>query len=500
MRSADSRAARARPDIYICKRGTIMGIENIDHFVVLMLENRSFDHVFGMRPGVDGLKGTETNTVAGFAPAKATGGAPFDIPTKNALGPLHNVVDVNLQLYGDARGPAQPNQKPSMDGFAASYLQGFIEDVRREPTQDELALVMRSFDPGALPAISQLADNFVLCDKWFCEVPGPTHPNRLYVHAGTSAGFAHNVFDRPFDLVTIYELLKRSGKTWASYYADKNEMMSFTRIANDVDNFKHFEPQFFSDIDSGKLPNYSFIVPRFTATPRHPTNSQHAPHDVRYGDHLIADIYEALVRHEPVWNKSAFIITYDEHGGFYDHVAPPAAPNPDDINSPRPDDFGRPGHHPPPPFTFDRLGPRVPTLIISPWVDKQVCSTELRHTSILRTVRERFGITRALSKRESSANTFSTLFDRAQPRTGLPTKLARAPLPTLAPPDHHANPANAGIDDLQREIRDGVIAVTRRSHPEDEDKIWLPKTQGETSDFIRQRWTKHKEFLRQHQA
>jgi phosphoesterase family protein len=311
MRSEDSRAARARSDINICKQGTIMGIENIDHFIVLMLENRSFDHLFGRRPGVDGLKGTETNTVPGFAPVKATGGAPFEIPTKNALGPLHNVVDVNVQLYGDANGPARPDQQPSMDGFAASYLQGFAEDVRRQPTQDELALVMQSFDPDALPAIS---------------------------------------------------------------------------------------------------------------------------------------------------------------------------------------------HHPPPPFTFNRLGLRVPTLIISPWVDKQVCSTELRHTSILRTVRERFGITRALSKRENSANTFSALFDRAQPRTGLPTKLARPPLPTLAPPDHHANPANAGLDDLQREIRDGVIAVTRRSHPEDEDKIWLPKTQGETSDFIRQRWTKHKEFLRQHQA
>jgi phospholipase C len=473
-----------------------MSLEKVEHFVVLMLENRSFDHMFGLRQGVNGLTKNETNAVPGFTALKAKGGAPFEIPTKHALGPLHNVVDVNLQLYGDMHGPTQPGQVPSMGGFGASYLQGFTEDVRRPPSQTELELVMQAFEPKALPAIWQLADEFVLCDKWFCEVPGPTHPNRLYMHAGTSAGFAHNVFDRMFDLVTIYELLQRNGRTWATYSYDKNEIQHFSRIANELDNFRHFDPQFKQDVDSGKLANYSFIVPRFTGTARHPSNSQHAPHDVRFGDHLIADIYDALARHEEVFNKSAFIVTYDENGGFFDHVPPPAAPNPDDIDSPRSDDFGRPGHHPPPPFSFDRLGPRVPTLIASPWVDPQVCSTALQHTSILHTVRQRFGITTALSRRESAAATFGDLFSRTQPRTDCPKKLDRAPLPTLAPPDHHANPANFAIDDLQREIRDGVAAVTRPSHPEDEDKIWLPKTQGETSEFIRQRWAKHHEFLR----
>src|ERR1700730_16768375 len=100
-----------------------MSLEKIEHFVVLMLENRSFDHIFGLREGVDGLSG-QTNRAPGFAPVKATGGAPFEIPTKHALGPLHNVVDVNLQLYGDMNGPAQPGQTPSMGGFAQSYLQG----------------------------------------------------------------------------------------------------------------------------------------------------------------------------------------------------------------------------------------------------------------------------------------------------------------------------------------------------------------------------------------
>ena len=115
-------------------------------------------------------------------------------------------------------------------------------------------------------------------------------------------------------------------------------------------------------------------------------------------------------------------------------------------------------------------------------------------------MRERFGIGRALSRREDTAGQFGAVFDQRQVRTDYPTTLARAPLPLLAPPDHHANPGNFALDDLQREIRDGVVAVTRPSHPEDEDRIWLPKTQAETSEFIRQRWRRHREFLRQHQA
>jgi phospholipase C len=475
------------------------GLDNIEHFVVLMLENRSFDHIFGFRQHVNGLTGEEANKAAGFKPVHASPDAPFEIPTRHALGPLHNVVDVNLQLFGDADGPASGRRQPSMGGFVESYLQGFTQDVRRPPDQTELALVMQSFTAKTLPAIWDLADAFTLCDRWFCEVPGPTHPNRLYMHAGTSAGFAHNVFDRTFDLLTIYELLQKNGQSWATYYADKNEVLHFSRIANQLASFRYFDPQFFADVDAGNLANYSFIVPRFAATSRHPSNSQHAPHDVRYADHLIADIYEALVRNDDLWKKTAFIVTYDEHGGFFDHVAPPKAVNPDGIDSPRPDDFGRPGHHPPPSFKFDRLGLRVPAIVASPWVAAAVCSDPLQHTSILRTVRDRFGISRALSKREEAAPSLRALFNQAQPRA-CPKRLRRAPLPQLAPPDHHANPANWAIDDLQREIRDGVAAVTRPSHPEDDDKIWLPKTQGETSEFIRQRWTRHREYLTRHQA
>src|SRR4051794_16719355 len=164
-----------------------MGIEQIDHFVVLMLENRSFDHTFGLRPGVNGILDAHHHSKFSNGGIAASGGAPFAIPTKHGLGPFHNVTDVNEQLFG-TKNPAA-GAHPTMDGFVANYREALQHDTRGSFTQADLAVVMRSFDNGALPAITALADNFVLCDAWFCEVPGSTHPNRLYMHAGTSQGF-----------------------------------------------------------------------------------------------------------------------------------------------------------------------------------------------------------------------------------------------------------------------------------------------------------------------
>lgn len=135
----------------------------------------------------------------------------------------------------------------------------------------------------------------------------------LTMHAGTSHRFAHNVFDRPFCL-TIYELLQRAGRTWATYDFDLNEVRHFTRMDGNAANFQRFSPHFAQDIETGHLPNYSFIVTRFTAAAHAPSNDQHASHDMRWGDQLVAYVYDALRRHDAVWNKCALIVTYDEHG------------------------------------------------------------------------------------------------------------------------------------------------------------------------------------------
>jgi len=470
-----------------------VSLQNIDHFVVLMLENRSFDHMFGLRPGVDGIgaAGTFTNKV-GHKVFDARGGAPFAIPTKHGLGPIHNFVDRNVQIFG--HNPA--SGAATMSGFAQSYVQALQQDTSGNFNDADVEVVMQSFDNGALPAITALADNFVLCDKWHCEVPGPTHPNRLYMHAGTSAGFVHNVFKRPFDLLTIYELLQRNGQTWATYFFDINDLQNFTRIADHVENFRKFSPRFAQDVETGTLPNYSFIVPRFNSSHHAVANDQHAPHDVRFGDELIADIYETLVANDATWKKCALIITYDEDGGFFDHVVPPEAVSPDGINSPRPDDNFR--NTTPPAFAFDRLGIRVPTLIVSPWVGKGVVvNTQLQHTSVLKTVRERFRIAEPLTSREAAATSLAAIFSQATKRTDVPRRLPRASMPMLTAADHHANPGNAFPDELQREMVEGVLRATRASHPEDDDTPpQMPTTQHDASVLINRRMSQHHEWLR----
>src|ERR1043166_5864781 len=164
-----------------------MGLENIDHFVVLMLENRSFDHMFGLRRGVDGILDQNGNSkFSNQDPdgndVPATGAAPFSIPTKHGRGPFHNLLDVNVQLFG-TETPAQ-GAVPTMSGFVDNYNTALVSDTNDNFTAADLAVVMECFDRGALPTATAIADNFVLCDAWFSEVPGPTHPNRLYMHAG----------------------------------------------------------------------------------------------------------------------------------------------------------------------------------------------------------------------------------------------------------------------------------------------------------------------------
>jgi phospholipase C len=477
-----------------------MSLDRIDHFVVLMLENRSFDHIFGLRRGVDGLldqNGVIDPQYSNSDPAggsiAASGGAPFMIPTKHGLGPFHNLPDVNEQLFG-SQTPAQ-GAVATMGGFVSSYREALLQDTQGNFTSADVAVVMQSFDVGSLPAISALADNFVLCDKWFSEVPGPTHPNRLYMHAGTSQGFAHNVFARPFDCLTIYELLQRNGQTWAVYEFDLDEVNHFTRIQGAVGNFRSFIPRFAQDVETSTLPNYAFIVPRFSSSHHAEANDQHAPHDVRWGEYLIADVYDAIRANDAIWNSCALIVTYDEHGGFYDHVPPPAAVNPDNINSPRPDDNF--GHSAPPVFAFDRLGVRVPALIVSPWVAKGVVvSDQLQHTSILHTVRDRFGIAQALSQREAGARSLAAVFDQPAGRVDAPLQLPRPQLQPLPAPEHPANPGNEWPDSLVQEMLAGAIQATRPSHPED-DVVppVVPQTQAAATALARRRWENHRRWL-----
>jgi phospholipase C len=224
------------------------------------------------------------------------------------------------------------------------------------------------------------------------------------------------------------------------------------------------------------LANYNFIIPRFSGSKTEgPANSMHAPQDVRPGDQLVAEVYAAL-RGGPAWSDTLLVVTFDEHGGYFDHVDPPAATNPDGINSPAPGDTASFA----PDFAFDRLGLRVPTILASPWLPKaMVCSKPLQHTSVLATARQLLGVAGSLTQRDAAAATFDDLF-LAAPRDDTPATLTV----TAAATPLTFDAAEAPIDDVTAEMatqwraRTGQLPGAPRSAVK-------PTNQDEMHQFLR---------------
>jgi len=466
------------------------GIQRIQHVVVLMLENRSFDHIFGYRAGVNGLSGNEYNLLEPTKPVSASNpafyvsnGAPFAVPV--GQGPAHSFADASIQQYRNKNGPVR-GFPASNSGFVVSYLTELtFADRVADVTDEEIRVVMEAFAPGRLPSISALADAFCVCDNWYSEVPGPTQPNRLYIHAATSAGYAINDWSHIFDFCTIYNNLQDAGYTWATHDFDQNEVQAFSRVNTQKSCFRDFTTSFASDVQLNELPNFAFIIPRFLNADL-PANSQHPPQDARYGDNLIADVYDALRANLDVWRNSALIVLYDEHGGLYEHVIPPSdgIPNPDGINSPPPGVTASWA----PRFAFDRLGFRVPAIIASPWVIKgSVDSTRYQHTSVLATLKVLFGLPSFLTRRDASANSFESLFSElSAPRTDTPETLPRAAIPPVTvAKDDPGHPANRPLDLTQTELLLGVHQMLRAVDPKVADGFDLHMKQGEASAYIR---------------
>jgi phospholipase C len=471
------------------------GVSNakIEHVIVLMMENRSFDHIFGYRAGINGLTGKEFNLLDPTKPESTTNpsfyvnnGAPWAVLA--GQGPGHALDAANVQLCGNKNGPSAANP-PTNCGFISNYSAELYADHVNNPSDAVLSVAMQSFPPARLPSINALADAFCICDHWYSEVPGPTQPNRLFLHAATSFGYAHNVWTQKFDGPTIYGQIQKAGLTWATYQYDDNEVLEFNEVSQETANFKMYQPAFAADVKASQLANYVFISPQFmNGQDGSMANSQHAPQDARYGDNFIADVYETLRSNADLWAKSVLIVCYDEHGGFYDHVVPPGTVNPDGINSPPPGDKASFA----PSFDFARLGFRGPAVICSPWVKAgRVDSTPYQHTSVMATARKIFGVNAPpLTKRDGSANTFEHLFaEVTAARTDTPAKLPRAPLPTItAPPDSPASPSNQPLDPTQKDVLHRAHALTAASHPNGPHYDGLPQTQGQASAYIRQRY------------
>eukprot|EP01126_Amoeba_proteus_P043671 TRINITY_DN4806_c0_g1_i1.p1 TRINITY_DN4806_c0_g1~~TRINITY_DN4806_c0_g1_i1.p1 ORF type:complete len:388 (-),score=68.48 TRINITY_DN4806_c0_g1_i1:24-1187(-) len=304
---------------------------------------------------------------------------------------------------------------------------------------------MSMFNITTAPIINTLTLEFGVFDKWFCSVPGPTDPNRAFAMSATSNGVTHNFDGDLWTQQSIFDFLSDYSVPWRAYYQDDPWALMYFKDMHEKKNAEHvfnFD-SFETDIKNGILESFTWIQPRMH--PRFgPVTWQHPDSSVLEGERFYKSIYETL-RNSKFWNELAIILTYDEHGGFYDHVTPPQTgiPSPDGKIDP---ETG---------FQFDRLGIRVPTVIISPWIPKGTVihepgnifsggtqsnlrladeTSQYDATSVIATIRKVFGITESLSDRDAWAGEFTGVFapegSEGFPREDCPTKL-----PDLPPAD-----------------------------------------------------------------
>jgi phospholipase C len=385
------------------------GLDNLKHIVVVMMENRSFDHMLGslkaLDPRINGLKGDESNPDTTNEPAPVKPLAAYQ--SQLDPDPDHHFPAVNKQLFfGAAAGAA-----PSMKGFVQSYFdqQRDVEHSRK---------IMYYFKPEQLPVLTTLARSFAVFNGWFASIPGPTICNRAFAHYGTSFG---SVTMNPFvinkPIKSIYDRLLGAGRSTKLYYYDQasSTMEVVNLLSNQSSIFGTYQ-QFLDDCDANRLPDYSFIEPNYSDHAGSGGGEllacdQHPDHNVAAGEKFIASIYNAIFDNPDVWKSTALLIVYDEHGGIYDHVPPPKLrPEQDDGGiAPSTDTGGDPFH-------FDRLGVRVPAILVSPWIaagtvipgPEDPAGHAFEHASIPATVTEHFlpGYAGQRTSREKLASTF----------------------------------------------------------------------------------------------
>ncbi|GAB2277097.1 Phosphatidylglycerol/phosphatidylinositol transfer protein [Dionaea muscipula] len=389
--------------------------------VVLVMENRSFDHMLGwmkkLNPRIDGVDGSEWNPLS-------TSGSPriYYNDTSHYVvdpDPGHSFAAIREQIFGSEDTSLDP---PPMNGFAqqAYSVNGSIDMARH---------VMNGFPPEMVAVYAALLSEFAVFDRWFASVPTSTQPNRMFVHSATSSGATSNnpvKLASGFPQRTIFDNLYDEGISFGIYYQDLPATLFFRNLrqVKYVNKFKPYGTSFRSDAMAGKLPAYTVIEQKWMDTKDDPATDDHPSHDVYRGQMFIKEVYETL-RGSPQWNQTLLIITYDEHGGFYDHVPTPVrgVPSPDGIVGEDPYKF-----------KFDRLGVRVPTIMVSPWIDKGTVvnkangptpTSEYEHSSIPASVKKLFNLSSPfLTRRDAWAGTFEgIILKRAEPRTDCPVQL-----------------------------------------------------------------------------
>lgn len=363
-----------------------MALTDVETIVVVMLENRSFDHALGsLSMGiagpsmpVDGLQ-RDPQWLARYGNSHNGNSYPLrrlQLTDQIIDDPPHEHDTIDIQINSSTAG----GQETRMGGFVASY-------ASRQPLPRDLGLVMGYYDQTSVPVFDFFARNFTVCDHWFAALPTGTQANRLMAMSGTSS----IIDNAPFllqDQDLVYDWLNSHGVPWAAYQA--GDFLPFfalmpcwqgeiatSLVLSDFGGRGHFRRYKLFDEhwkDNGKpMPNVIFIEPEYTDGPHDDPNDDHPPTGIAHGQLFLASIYSTLISNSARWAKTMMIVTYDEHGGFFDHVPPP--PMNTTVQG----------------FQFKTRGVRVPALVISPLVGKgAVYPGHMDHTSLLQLFADRF--------------------------------------------------------------------------------------------------------------
>jgi phospholipase C len=383
-------------------------IPNIEHIVVLMMENHSYDNKLGMlgRAGADGFRlGVDGKPTATNPYANGNVQHAFAMPT-------------TCQLLG------KPSQtwRDSHTQFAGGRNSGFVESGSGP-------VAMGYWQEADQPFYYSVAREFPIADRYFCSVLGPTFPNRRYLISATSLGMISDAipsFDAYPPNGTIFDRLDDAGISWRDYCSTLGTVISTTELypelyARNVGTKVVGIDRFFDDAAAGRLPGFALVEPNYLL------GSEEDPQNIAVGEHFAAKVINAVID-GPGWERTLLIWNYDEHGGYYDHVPPPAAIPPDTI--PPQTSAGEPAYN-----GFGQYGFRVPCAVISPWARPAYVSHEVfDHTSVCALVEAKWNLP-AMTYRDANANAMLDMLDLRQP--------AFLAAPALAQPFLSADPLKA---------------------------------------------------------
>ncbi|HEV2975299.1 MAG TPA: alkaline phosphatase family protein [Solirubrobacteraceae bacterium] len=414
--------------------GTANAEMPFDHVVVVMMENHSFDNVLGelsrTRTDVEGLTFNDAGEATNSNPSAV--GGPSDVPA-------HPFADT-----AQARNVTQ-SCKATREQVNAGKMDGFVSSEHGQ------AEAMGYYPATVLPFAYSLANTYTLANQWFCSTPGPTYPNRRFLLAGTAFGGTTSAateilkaLEKPPTNGTICDVLSKHNISWADYSRDIPMTLVLPRILLEHFFHHHRYERFIADCKAGTLPQVSFVDPKMgtlsaignavAQIPEEvkvflerldPGETEEDPDDMYYGEKWAHETIEAVVR-SPAWPRTLLIYTYDEHGGYYDHVPPAAAIAPDAI--------------PPAELAGDytSYGPRVPAIVVSPYaIPGGVTNAIHDHTSILATIAHKWNLP-ALTDRDANASTVMDFLDTSQPPRLEPPRLvapsATGPSGPVTPP------------------------------------------------------------------